>query len=147
MSYNPNFTGNAASASVAVMDNILNMTGSTITAGTPVKLDSSGELALIDPSLEADVLSIAGVVVSNIPSGSSGDVVGSGRLLNLSTSAVLGAPVFLSKTGGITDVKPDIGVGGFVSGDFVVGLGIIAKNKINPVNKDLILNIRIIGQL
>lgn len=147
MSYNPNFVGNTAAASTAVIESILNNTGGTLLAGTPVKLNSNGELEVINPSIEADVLSVAGVLEANTLDGQEGIVIGTGRLINLSTLIAFGTPVYISKTGGITDTKPDIGVGGFVAGDFVVGLGIIAKNKTNPVNKDLILNIRIIGQL
>ena len=148
MTYNPNFSGSGTvPASQALRNTELNNTGSTLAQLTPVKITLDGNLGTIDVSVESDVHALAGIVDENIPNGASGNIITSGRVLNISTSAAFGMPLYLSKSGGVTDTIPDIGVGGFVAGDFVVSLGIVAKNAVSPSNKDLIVRILILGQL
>ena len=55
--------------------------------------------------------------------------------------------LYVSKTGGVTNVKPSIGVDGFTAGDVIIRLGVVSKNRDNPSNKDLIVNVAIIGVL
>lgn len=146
MSYNPL----AAIPPEAVKANArpgVNSTGSTITKGTPVRITPSGTLALIDPSVESQVDGLAGLVKNNVLDGDSVDVISAGTIENITTTASVGDTVYMSKTGGITNIKPSIGVGGFVAGDWIVRLGVIAKNQTNPLLKDIIVNIQFIGQL
>ena len=124
-----------------------NLTGVTINKGTPIRMNASGDPDFIDPSIEAQVVAIAAVSADDVANGVQGVFVTSGRVKNLSVSFAHGDSIWLSKTGGLTDVKPSEGVGGFVEGDFVVMLGVIAKNEDNPSLKDLILHIDIMGQL
>ena len=148
MTYNPNFTGNntvPASASVKGTEN--NNSGFTIAQLTPVRITSTGDLGTVDPSIEAQVQAIAGLVGGDILNGSSGDIVSGGRILNITTASIFGTQLYLSKTGGVTATQPDIGTAGFVVGDFVVSLGVIAKNASNPSNKDFIVRILLVGQL
>jgi hypothetical protein len=148
MSYNPNFAGSSsAAASQAINTTELNNTGSSITKLTPVRINSSGNIALIDVAVESEALAIAGLTDSDITNSSSGNIVNSGKIKNITTTAVFGDILFLSKTGDITNIKPSIGVGGFLAGDFVVKLGIVAKNADVPTDKDLIVHISIVGQL
>lgn len=124
-----------------------NNSGSSIAAFTPVAINSSGELALINVSVEVSAMSAIGVTVSAINNGNTGAVTSCGVLPNITTSAAFGDPIYVSKTGTLTNVKPSIGVGGFVAEDFIIRVGVIAKNPNNPSNKDLIVNMQIIGQL
>jgi hypothetical protein len=55
--------------------------------------------------------------------------------------------MYIDKTGNLTDIKPSIGVNSFIAGDFVISVGVIAKNATNPANKDLVISIDVIGQL
>ena len=148
MSYNPNFSGVAsAPSSNSVQTSESNATGGTLNKLTPVRINSSGNMATIDISVEAEALAIAGILDENVLDSDSGSIVNSGRILDIATSAILGDILYVSKTGGITNVKPAIGIGGFVADDFVIRLGVVAKNQDNVLNKDLLVNISIVGQL
>ena len=124
-----------------------NNTGVTINAGTPVIMNSSGDPDFVDVSDEAQVLNIAAVSQDTIANGESGKLVTSGKVESLNVAFNFGDVIYISKTGGLTNIRPSIGVNGFDSGDFVVMLGVIARNEENPSFKDLILHIDIIGQL
>ena len=137
----------AALSSIATSENRTNNTGSVINKGVPVRINSSGELDFIDVSVESDALSIIAVANQAIPSGTAGAIISTGLIADIATSAGYGDTLWVSKTGGLTDVKPSEGVGGFVQGDLVIFVGVIAKNEINPLFKDLLLSIRVVGQL
>ena len=143
MSYRPYSELRAA----GIEDTKVNNTGVEIQKATPVRINSSGDLDFINVSVEAESLSVAGVSGANIADGSPGSFVTTGKITNISTSAAFGDIVYISKSGGLTNTKPSIGVGGFVPGDFVIAIGVISKNDSNPLNKDLVINIDIVGQL
>lgn len=145
MSYNPNASG-IPSVARASSRNSLNDSGSPLLKGTPVRATATG-IDVVDVSVEAEVFLIIGIVRSDTADSLQGEVIGCGLLEDITTSIVVGSGVWLSKTGTLTDVKPSIGVGGFLVGDWVIRLGVIAKNTSNPVLKDLLINIQIIGQL
>lgn len=115
--------------------------------GTPVRATNTGDMDFIDVSVEAEALAICGVTSATVAPSSNGSVVTNGRVLNLTTSASFGDAMYIDKVGGLTNSKPSIGVAGFVSGDFVIYVGVIAKNVDNPLNKDLVVNLNVIGQL
>lgn len=133
--------------SVGVEDTRPNNTGVTISKATPIRINGSGELDFVNVSVESEAVNVAGVAGENIGDGSTGDFVSNGKITNISTSANFGDTLYVSKSGGLTATKPSIGVNGFVAGDFVIAVGVIAKNQSNPSNKDLVLNIDIVGQL
>ena len=143
MTYRP--TGAATSTNIS--DNRMNNTGVTILKATPARFNTLGELEFVNVAIEAETLSIAGVASSDIPNATSGNVVTTGKISNVTTIAVFGDVVWVSKSGGLTNLKPSIGIDGFVAGDFVVVVGVIAKNSDNPANKDLVVNINLVGQL
>lgn len=124
-----------------------NASGVNIPKATPVRSNASGDVDFINVSNEAEVKAIIGVTSEEISDGSKGDVASTGRVENITTSADFGDALYISKTGGLTNVEPDVGVGGFLSGDFVVRIGSVVKNIDNPPLKDLILDIDIVGQL
>ena len=133
--------------SSGVQDSRKNDSGSIIAKGTPIRIDSSGTLSTIDVSIEAEALGIIGAASENIVDGGSGLVVNSGKIEDISTTANLGDLLYISKTGDLTSIKPSIGVNGFLAGDFVVMVGVIAKNEVTPALKDLVTSISIVGQL
>jgi hypothetical protein len=138
-------SGGAGGASVEM--SMVNNSGSSINARTPVRVNATGGVSPVDPSIEDEAFAIVGITKAFASNGSSVDIVTSGRLENIVTSATFDDRVYLSSTGGITEVKPDLGVGGFVAGDFVISLGVIAENQTTPGNRDLIINVELIGQL
>lgn len=124
-----------------------NATGGTIIKATPVRITSSGTLALINPSAETEIDGLAGLVKNNVTDGNAVDVISAGTIENITTLANVGDTVYMSKAGGLTNTKPSIGVGGFVAGDWIIRLGVIAKNQTNPLLKDIVVNIQFVGQL
>jgi len=130
-----------------VTDTRPNNTGVTIPKATPVRMNSSGELDFVNVSVESEVFGISGVTNSDIANGSSGNLNSAGKVSNITTSGAFGDLLYISKSGGLTEVKPSIGVAGFVAGDFVVSIGVIGKNESDPLLKDLIVNVDIKGQL
>jgi len=126
---------------------LINNTGSTLAEKTPVRINTNGWLDTIDVSTDSGALTIVGLTDGSITHGNTGEVLLSGCLKNVITAFSFGDVLYVSKTGDITNVKPDIGVSGFIAGDFVIKLGIISRNISNPVNKDFIINITIVGQL
>ena len=123
-----------------------NQTGSTIAKFIPVKITTTG-MALVDVSVETDISAFAGVTASSVNNGAPGDVVNNGLVTDTGLGFSAGDRVYISKSGGVTNVKPDIGVGGFVSGDWVVALGVCALNESNMSLLDVIVFIEIKGQL
>lgn len=124
-----------------------NNTGSTITALTPVGINTTtGELQLVDPGVESQALNTVGVLPKDIANGSSGRIITSRPLRGIVTSLNYG-PVYVSKSGVLTNTVPDIGVGGFGSGDWVIKVGTLHKNRDNSDTKDLVVNIVVKGQL
>lgn len=130
-----------------VSDSRPNNTGVTIPKGTPVRMNSSGELDFVDVSIESQALSVAGVVSADVPNATSGPIITSGKVADITTSAAFGDLMFIDKTGNLTNIKPSMGVNGFTTGDFVISIGVVAKNLDNPSLKDLILMVNIVGQL
>ena len=124
-----------------------NNTGVTINKGTPVIINTAGDVAFVDVSIESEILSVSSVAAEDIPNGELGKFVVGGVVTNLSTVLDFGDTIYISKSGGLTDTHPSEGIDGFVSGDFICRLGVIAKNNENPTLKDLIVTIYIIGQL
>lgn len=143
MSYNP-FTRSPDTQTIGRLNQ--NQSGSAIPQGTPVMITSSG-IALVDVSQESNVDAFAGVLAKDSANGTTGQVVSSGSIPNITTSFAVGSVVYVSKVGILTNVKPSIGVNGFGETDFVIKIGMIAQNNDNSSNKDLLLQIQMIGQL
>lgn len=124
-----------------------NESGSIIPGMTPVRADTSGNMALMDVSSELACLAIVGVTVTDVENMTFGVVSLSGRLLDVTTTASFGDIMYVAKDGSLTNVKPSEGISGFNFGDFVVKVGTVVKNEANPLLKDLFLNISVVGQL
>lgn len=138
--------GGAGSAA-ALADSFDNNSGGTLNKATPVRIDSLGELQTVNVATESEIDSLVGILLDDVDDAETGSVITSGRLENITIADPFGSAIFLSKTGGLTATKPSVGVGGFASGDFVVRLGTLVKNKVTPSNKDLLIRVQIVGQL
>ena len=122
-----------------------NNSGSTIPAETPVCIDANGDITVIDVA-DASAEGIVGVTVLSIVDGVAGEIAISGKIKDILATVTYG-PCFVSDTGTLSSVKPEIGVGTFASGDYVLRVGNIAKSQENPSNKDLIINPQVVGKL
>lgn len=131
----------------AVRVRLLNDTGSTLAKFTPVRVDTNGDLGLVDVAIESSILSVIGLVAEDIDDATVGDAITLGCIKDIALSAAFGDVLYISKTGGLTNVKPSIGVDGFQAGDFVIKIGIVSKNQTNPSNKDVVVAPQVIGQL
>ena len=147
MSYSPIFRGKVASGVSELTGSIvLNNTGSVLAMLTPLRVNSSGVLSMINVSDESS-MSVSGITASIIENNSTGTLAFNGVIKNITTAAAFGDIMYISKTGGLTNIKPNIGVNSFLENDFMIRIGVIAKNKDNPSNKDLHLSIGVEGQL
>lgn len=133
--------------SAAIQGTFTNASGGSIAIGTPVYGDTSGNIEIIDVSVESSAQNFIGITTSSIPDSSTGNVIMSGLVKNIATSINVGSIVYISKSGAITSTAPDIGVNGFAAGDFVIKIGQITKNATNPSNKDLLVAWQLMGQL
>lgn len=137
----------AAGSSTGAKIKLQNDTGSTISVLTPVTIGSDGKLKLIDVSVENDAVKTCGVTEENIFNTNSGDVAINGKISNITTAFAFGDYVYVSKLGALTNILPTEGSGGFVAGDYIIKIGVIARNPDNPANKDLLININLVGQI
>lgn len=149
MGYNPLASGTSFKGpSRQLGTNYQNGTVSTMAPGTPVAVNSSSQLILIDIADETTVENMVGYVVSAIPSSATGQIISGGRLENISSSYPAGTPVWIGTTPGtLTNVKPDLSQSGWVSGMFIIFVGVVVANEFNPSLTDIQLFTQIIGQL
>lgn len=145
MTYSRQFTGTVNKAPSG--DEFTNNSGSSLSRLTPVSIDSNGNVNLIDITDENLSTVSVGIVAEDTLAGQDGDYVTNGTIKDVSLAFDFGDSIFVSPTGGLTNVNPDVGVGGFAEGDFVIFVGVLAKNKANPLKKDLLVNIDIRAQL
>jgi len=124
-----------------------NGAGVTILKATPVRKTPTGYIDFIDVSIESEVLALIGVTSSSILPTNIGPVITHGRIENVTISAIFGDAIYLGKDGFLTNIKPEVGISGFVAGDFVVRIATVARNENNPLQKDLVLEITLVGQL
>lgn len=123
----------------------------TILRGYPVTINSSGNLALVDITDETSSYAFCGVTSVDCLIGGTANVLVAGSVLyNIPAAFGLtgqwGKHVFVSHAGLLTTTKPDIGVGGFLSQDFIVSVGVTTKNP-STGTTDLILNPTVRGRL
>lgn len=148
MSYSPSFRGNSAKGSVSsVASGYQNGTGSTLAQGTPVTVNGSGQLVAVNVSVDASANAIVGLAQADIPNAANGQVIDNSRLENVSMGFNVGDILYVSKSGFLTNIVPDIGVGGFVSGDWVVYVGVVVQNEFNALQKDIVISISARGVL
>lgn len=139
-------SGNGTASGVKA--SLINQSGGALSKLTPVAIDVAGYINNVDVSVEASAMAVVGIVSdASIANGATGNVITDGKLEDITTSASYGDVLYVSKTGMVTNVKPSVGVGGFVEGDFMIRLGVISRNVDNPLVKDLIVNVQVVGQV
>lgn len=139
---------NGGVSAAATQATLKNSTGSTLPKAKPVSINTSGELQVVDVTNEPNAMATVGVVASAISNGASGYVITNGLIQNITTSFSFGDALFIAPGGSLTNIYPTIGnTDGFAAGNFVIRVGVISKNTTTPTNKDLIVNISIVGQL
>lgn len=148
MGYNPLFKGRVGGGSSrSIQTSYVNSSGGTLAKATVVGVDTSGNLVALDVTSEPEVDRMVGLTTTSILNTASGAVINSGRLEDITTGFAIGDFVYAGLAGTLINVRPDIGVSGFASGNFVVFLGVIVKNQFDGAKKDLSLNIQVFGQL
>jgi hypothetical protein len=126
---------------------LINDTGSTIFALTPIRVNGNGTMETIDVSIDSSALSVVGITTTSVSDGVAGIVLTQGRILDITTSFAVGDYVYVSTTGTLTNVLPSDGVNSFTIGDFIIRIGVVAKNELDSNKKDLFVNISVAGQL
>lgn len=144
ISYNPLPQISLSSESV-----ITKYTNASVSAAIPqaqaVSTNGSGQLVPLNISSLASVNNMVGYALSRIPASASGSIISNGRLLNFTTSYSIGTPLWIDTNGNPTNIVPQIGVNGFVSGDYVIFLGVVVANAISGT--DIALFTQITGTL
>jgi hypothetical protein len=144
VSYNPQGTG----SSTAVVTTYTNASASVaIPQGMAVATNSSGLVVPVDVTSQASVQSMVGYANVRIPTSTAGPVISNGRLQNITTSFTVGNPLWVGVDGNPTNIAPSVGVNGFVSGDFVVFMGVLVENELNPSETDIALFTQVVGTL
>jgi len=126
---------------------LLNNTGSIILKATPTSVNSSGDMDLVDVSNESQVRSCIGLTTNSVDDGNYGFITTKGVLKNISTFMPFGSVVYIAKNGSLTNSKPTQGIDGFVTGDFSVKVGVIVKDRDNPLQKNLVVDVQVVEQL
>jgi hypothetical protein len=127
--------------------NYQNSSGSVIPKATPVCQKASGIIDFVNVSVESDAFGFIGIAGTNISNSAVGAVATNGRVENVSVTGNFGDSLYVSKTGTLTTTKPEVGIDGFLPLDFVLRVGTITRNELNPVLKDVVLDIQLVGQL
>ena len=130
-----------------ISSTLQNNSGITILKASPVRSIAGEVSGSIDLSVEDQALSVIGVASANIADGASGSIITNGRVVDITTTADLDDTLWVSKSGTLTNSPPTIGVDGFVTGDFVIMIGVIVRNETDIGKKDLIVHRQVIGQL
>lgn len=148
MTYSPKFRGNSAlGASRKTGSNYTNGSGQMLIKSRPVCINALSKIVGVNVSDQTSVQRMVGICAEDIPNTASGQVMDIGRLEDVVTSFALGDALYVGKDGFITNIKPEIGVGGFVSGDFIIFIGVVVQNEFNVGQKDIKVMLSVIGQL
>jgi len=137
----------SAASNTAVQETLSNTSGASIPELGVVATNASGSISNIDVTDEGSVEALRGIAVSAIPDAGSGLIASFGRIENVTTTFAFQDSLFVDKSGAITNIAPEIGVNGFVEGDFIVYLGHVTRNQTTPANKDFFLSPEVRGQL
>lgn len=125
----------------------MNGSGSSLDPLTPITIDANGHAVYVNVSNEFLCRNFAGLVSSLTAPAATVTINTYGVMENVITTGSFGDFLYVSKTGSLTNVAPDIGVNGFVSGDFIIKIGKITANVSTPTNKDIILSPCLVGQM
>lgn len=143
----PGLQGPPGSGSTSNKVFLANFTGYTIPAFMPIATQANGSLTLVDVSIEAQAMATLGISAAAIPNGTVGTVSTVGVVPGAGADFNVQDVIYISSTGTSTNVKPSVGLNGFIEGDFVIKLGTVTLNPDDPTIKDMDVNIQIMGQL
>lgn len=149
MTYSPNFRGTTNKVGADKLSStFVNGSGGTLVKATPVSVNTIGTLVSIDVSDDNSVARLVGLVTDDLVASATGGVADGGRIEDVAGLGFsLGDSLYVSKAGFLTTTKPDIGVDGFVDGDWVIFVGVIVKNQFDNTKKDLKLSLERVGKL
>ena len=127
---------------------MLNNTGSSIPAGTPVSVDVNGNIQLVDISIAANAKAFIGLTLETIANGQKGYIAVGGVLKNIG-AITYASTLFVSKTGGITTTEPEIGAGSpaFANQDWALEIGTVIADPDIVGQRNLILRPAVRGRL
>ena len=115
---------------------------------TPVCVGPAGTLQLIDVSNTALATASVGLVLdSSVAVFASCEVVTMGLFESAGGAFAFGDVLYVNKAKELSNVRPQVGVDGFVFGDYVVKIGTVVRNKTNPLVKDILVNVQVVGRL
>jgi hypothetical protein len=127
---------------------MVNDSGLDISSLRPVSISAStGNLYPTQIDSESLAMSTVGITVDGILSGATGEIATHGRLMGITTSFNYGDILYVDTNGMLTNIKPAVGVNGFLAGDWVVKIGTVCRNTGSVLVKDLLVNVQIVGQL
>ena len=149
MGYSPNFRGDSSKAPArGIASTYQSGSLSDINGFTPVSINGAGQISPTDVTSQVSVEAFVGLTNALVPSSANGVVVSSGRVEEFPSSSFnIGDPVYIGKNGILIKTRPDYGVAGFTTGDFVIFLGVVVKNEFDISKKDILLSPEVIGQL
>ncbi len=151
MSYSPGYRGSAAKGTASgSASGYQNGTGSTMGVCTAVSTNVAGQIVLTNVSSQALSEAWLGLIQTALPTSAYGPVATDGRIQDIPSGLgfAIGDPIWVGKTAGsLTNVRPDLSVIGWASGDYVLFVGVVVRNEFNPTLKDIQISRQIIGQL
>lgn len=134
------------SASESISAPIKNNSGSAINIYQPVVMNATGGMSAIDVSTFTQKR-VMGISAANTSDNSFGSVILSGRIESITTPYSVGDTIYVSKIGTLTNIIPEIGVGGFVAGDAMIKIGNLVINDVSPSDIDLLVDVELIALL
>jgi hypothetical protein len=135
------------SSSAIQKDLFKNDSNVTIAALSAVSIGLTGNLITTNVSDEVSALSTVGLTINTMLNNATDNVILSGRLVGVTTPFSYRDVLYVSKDGSLTNNKPTIGSNSFISGDFIVKVGVVCSNSSNPLVQDIVINIQVVGQL
>jgi hypothetical protein len=152
MTYSPfSFNQQGTGTSVGIVSSYTNSSSvNPIPQGTPCSLTGTADqIAPTDATNQTSVASFVGLAQFRIPASGNGPVISNGRLLNLASSwgFSVGNSIWIGLGGIIQSTRPDTGITGFGSGDFIYFIGNIVQNESNSLQQDLVVIPQLIGEL
>ena len=148
MSFSPfSFDPQISIASAIVTDYTNASSITAIPQAQACSVNGSGLIGPLNVSSQSSWSSFVGYANVRIDTSALGQVIANGRLKNITTILPVGTPLYVGKDGNPTDTIPSVGVGGFVSGDMIIFMGVLVPNETNNSEVDIALFTQMVGTL
>ena len=116
--------------------------------GSPVSVSISGTLQPVNVSDTANATASVGIVFApSIGVGAIGEYITNGLFIGMGAVFSFGDVIYVDKSMALSNVRPSVGVGGFLAGDYIVKIGVVVRNQSNPLVKDLLVGVQVVGKL